>query len=333
MPMLSRRSFLAMPSAAPLGLGHAPAVDSCPQFFSPLPVTASAPPLIASATPSATVSALPRLGLGTCCDEPEEAREQVLGALDAGYRLIDTAAHYPSEMAVGDAIATAFESGTLRSKEDLTVCTKIWFDEMGYEPALASIQRSLHRLRLDQLGVLLIHFPGAPDAVQDPKRNRRLREDTWRACERALEEGLTRRIGVSNWSPRHLRETLASCRLPPQILQTEIHPRLQQRTLREDCVRANIHVMAHCPLAHGSRSLLLEPTLKRIGADKGLTAAQVALRWSVQSGMTPVPRGGTAERIRENLGALDFTLSAEEMRAVDALDADDRVSFDPKVIA
>ena len=174
--MLSRRSFLAMPSAAPLGLGHAPAVDSCPQFFSPLPVTASAPPLIASATPSATVSALPRLGLGTCCDEPEEAREQVLGALDAGYRLIDTAAHYPSEMAVGDAIATAFESGTLRSKEDLTVCTKIWFDEMGYEPALASIQRSLHRLRLDKLGVLLIHFPGAPDAVQDPKRNRRLRE-------------------------------------------------------------------------------------------------------------------------------------------------------------
>ena len=118
------------------------------------------------------------------------------------------------------------------SRSDVSVCTKIWFDDLGYEPALASAMRSMRRLNREQLDLLLIHFPGTIDTVQDPKRNRQLRQETWRALEALQADGRVRRIGVSNWTRRHLRETLASCRVKPQVLQTEVHPRLQQEVRR-----------------------------------------------------------------------------------------------------
>ena len=139
---------------------------------------------------------LPSIGLGTCCDEAEVARDLIVDGLAAGFRLLDTSSHYPSESVVGEAIEIAEARGIVR-RRDVTVCTKVWFDDMGYEPALASAVRSLSRLRAEQLDLLLIHFPGTIDAVQEPKRNSEVRRATWRALEQLQADGRVRNIGIS----------------------------------------------------------------------------------------------------------------------------------------
>jgi 2,5-diketo-D-gluconate reductase A len=134
-----------------------------------------------------------------------------------------------------------------------------------------------------------------------------------------------------------LRETLAGCRITPHMLQTELHPRLQQRELVEMARAANVGtIMAHCPLAHGSRALLTDGTLARLAAARGdgCTPAQLALRWSIDAGFVPIPKASTRARLEENLRAASIApLSPAERQAIDALDADDRVSFDPRLIA
>ena len=154
------------------------------------------------ATAATASEAWPLIGLGTCCDEPSVVAAQVVSAVEAGFRLVDTAAHYPGESGVGDALAALEARGAVRPGE-VQVCSKVWFDEMGYEPTLSSARGSLARLRREQLDLLLVHFPGSPDAVQDPKANRRRRAETWRALETLQVDGYVRRIGVSNWTRRH----------------------------------------------------------------------------------------------------------------------------------
>ena len=304
-------------------------------LLAPLVASSGTLPGLKPATAASTPSALPFIGLGTCCDDADTAERLVLAGLEAGYRLIDTAAHYDSEPAVGAALAAAVDRGVLRRSSEVTVCTKVWFSDMGYDATIASARRSLERLREERLGLLLIHFPGSPDAVQDPKRNRALRASTWRALEDLQRDGLVRDIGVSNWSRRHLREMLATCRTPPAVLQTELHPRCQQPELREDCDAAGIKVLAHCPLAHGAASLLRDPTLCAVADRVGRSAAQVALRWSVQSGVVPLPHGSSAARLRENLAAAadDFELDAAAMASLASLDAEERQAFNPALIA
>ena len=292
------------------------------------PVTGAPPP----------ASSLPPLGLGSCCDDYDQSYDMVLGGLRTGFRLIDTAAHYESEAAVGAALVEARRRGLLTDDDQARTVTKIWFDDMGYESALASAKRSMKQLQTEQLDVLLIHFPGSIDAVQSPSRNRKLRADTWRACEALLKDGMVRKVGVSNWNARHLRETLASCVTPPQVLQTELHPRLPQVELVDFARESGVEtIMAHCPLAHGSPALLRSPTLVRLAEARGdgTTPAMLCLRWSLDRGLLPVPKASSAARLAENWRALRMPpLSASERAAVDSLEAEDgRVSFDPKLIA
>lgn len=295
--------------------------------------------------PSATEAlvpplAFPPIGLGTCCDTYDAARAAILSGLGQGYRLLDTAAHYDSEPAVGDALEEARKRGILAAGDDVQIVTKVWFDDMGYEATLASAQRSLANLRAERLDTLLVHFPGSVDAVQSPSKNRKLRSDTWRALETLLADGKCRAIGVSNYSRRHLKETLASCAVPPQVLQLEAHPRLPQLELVEYARSSGVGtIMAHCPLAHGSRALLDDPSLGRVAAARGpgVTPAMICLRWSLDRGLVPIPKASSDLRLRENLAAAKLApLSAEERAAVDALEAfgpDARVSFDPNLIA
>ena len=303
---LSRRAVV---SAAPAAV-----------FFPPSPVW------------SADLHNLPQIGLGTCCAGPSESLSQIAAGLDAGYRLLDTAAHYESESSVGAAVEDAVRRGTVR-RDEITICTKLWMDDLGYDSALRAARCSLERLRSERLDVFLVHFPGTIDAVQDPKRNRQLRADTWRALETLKRDGVATRIGVSNWTRRHLKETLASCQIKPELLQVEFHPRLQQSALLADAADAGIKVMAACPLATGADALLADPLLARVATRYGRTPAQVALRWAVQRGVLPIPKATSAARLRENLGALDFSLDGEAMGAIDGLEADDRYSFDPRLIA
>ena len=151
------------------------------------------------ASAALATEAWPLLGLGTCCEEPEEVAAQVTSAVNAGYRFIDTAAHYPGESGVGDALSALEARGVVRPGE-VQVCSKVWFDDMGYEPALSSARGSLARLRRERLDLLLIHFPGSPDARQDPKANRLRRAETWRALETLQADGYVRAIGLSNWT-------------------------------------------------------------------------------------------------------------------------------------
>lgn len=282
----------------------------------------------------------PQLGLGTCCDTYDAARTAILSGLRQGYRLLDTAAHYDSEPAVGDSLQEARRLGLLADGDNVEIVTKVWFDDMGYEATLASAQRSLANLRTERLDTLLVHFPGSIDAVQSPSKNRKLRSETWQALETLLADGRCRSIGVSNYSRRHLKETLATCTVPPQVLQIEAHPRLPQTDLIEYARSSGVGtIMAHCPLAHGSRALLDDPALKRVAAARGpgVTPAMICLRWSLDRGLVPIPKASSDLRLLENLSAAKLApLSAEERAAVDALEAfgpDARVSFDPGLIA
>ena len=142
---------------------------------------------------AAASEAWPLIGLGTCCEEPAAAAAQVTSAVEAGFRLVDTAAHYPGESGVGDALSALEARGVVRPGE-VQVCSKVWFDDMGYEPALSSARGSLARLRRERLDLLLIHFPGSPDARQDPKANRLRRAETWRALEMLQADGYVRTI-------------------------------------------------------------------------------------------------------------------------------------------
>ena len=170
--------------------------------------------------PACATAAAPRLplevGFGTCCDLEPGA---VDAALEVGFRTIDTAAHYgKSEASIGDAVGRAVRRGLLASANDVRVITKIWFDDMTYAGARESIAASRAALRRDTLDVALIHFPGANDAVQDPKRNREARAETWRALEDARAAGEVGAIGVSNFARRHLKEAFATWRTPPEVL-------------------------------------------------------------------------------------------------------------------
>lgn len=279
---------------------------------------------------------LPRIGLGTCCDGYDTSYATALDGIRMGYSLIDTAAHYDSEAAVGAALVEAKKQGLDQPR----YVTKLWFDDLGYSNAISAAERSMASLQTECLDILLIHFPGSVDAVQSPSKNRKLREDTWRALETLQADGRCRTIGVSNWTRRHLKETLATCQVKPQILQTELHPRLPQVELidyaREHGIR---DIMAHCPLAHGSPNLLNSPVLKQLADERGngCSPAQLCLRWSIDHGFIPIPKASSERRLQENLAAAALSpLTPAELRAIDALEsfsADARVSFDPALVA
>lgn len=254
---------------------------------------------------------MPLLGLGTYLVGPETAKRVVLDALAAGYRHIDTAAFYGNERAVGEALR---ESGVPR--EEVFVTTKVWNTDHGYEEARAAFARSLELLMLERVDLYLIHWP----------MPRRL--ETWRALESVYEEGRARAIGVSNFVPRHLEEVLARGTVVPAVDQVEMHPFLARRELREYCRERGIVVEAFSPLARGRR--LDHPTLAGIAATHRRTPAQVMLRWCLQKGAAVIPKTVSAARMRENLGALEFTLSAEDMAALDGLDRNERsTTWDP----
>ena len=202
--------------------------------------------------------AVPVIGLGTCCLKGPDSLQQVSDGLQVGYRVIDTASHYENEAEVAEAVGRA---GLQRS--DVFIITKVWFDDMG-ERAPEAIQESLKRLNTDYVDLLLMHFPGANDALQSPSANRKRREMTWRAMEAAKAQGQAKSLGVANFTRRHLKEMFEYCRDRPSVLQTEIHPYFQQTKLVEFCRQNSLQLQSFSPLAHGELNLL-EDTGLRLG--------------------------------------------------------------------
>ena len=256
-----------------------------------------------TARPNARVLAnwveIPLLGFGTwrIPDGPET--EQAVGAaLEAGYRHVDTAQAYGNEVSVGRALG---ESGIPR--DEVFVTTK--FNPRRRDP-VAEAERSLERLGLDTLDLYLVHSPqrGASWA--------------WPGMERALERGLTRAVGVSNFDARELTRVHATAEAPPAVNQIQLSPFEHRRSLLERCERLGVAVAAWSPLTHGRD--LDDPTVEALAERTGRSPAQVLLRWGIQRGAIVLPKSTRPDRIIENSRIFDFALSDEEMARLDALD-------------
>lgn len=256
---------------------------------------------------------MPRLGFGVFQIPDAETTEAVAAALAAGYRSIDTAAIYGNETGTGRALA---ESGIAR--EDLFITSKLWIDDLGYEPALAAFDASLAKLGLDYLDLYLIHWPA-------PASDRYA--DSWLALEKLLADGRVRAIGVSNFEPGHLQRLIDLGGTVPAINQVELHPALQQHDVTVFNAAQGIATEAWSPLAQGA--LLADPAIREIAARHGRTPAQIILRWHLQQGRIVIPKSVTPARIRENLEVFDFDLTEAELAAVNVLDRNGRTGPDP----
>lgn len=242
---------------------------------------------------------IPLLGLGVwqVPDGPDTVRA-VRWALEAGYRHLDTAQAYGNEASVGRGLR---ESGVPRA--EVFVTTKL--DPNDREPETAA-DRSLERLEIDRIDLYLVHWPQG-----GPKR-------AWPSMERALERGLARSIGVSNFDVHELDSLVASCTTPPSVNQVEFSPFQHRRKLLEACALHDVVLEAYSPLTHGQD--LGNPSVADVARRNGRTAAQVLLRWAVQRGVVAIPKSVHRERIVENSRIFDFALSDEDLAILDALD-------------
>jgi 2,5-diketo-D-gluconate reductase A len=234
--------------------------------------------------------------------------------MEVGYRSIDTARLSDKEAGTGRALAA---SGLPR--EELFVTTKLWNDDQGADKALAAFDASLERLGLDYVDLYLIHWPvPAQDAYID----------TWKVLERVAAEGRAKAVGVSNFTEKTLARLLENTDVVPAVNQIELHPYFSQASMRELDASHGILTEAWSPLGQG-KGLLEEPVLAEIGAKYGKSAAQVVLRWHIQTGNIVIPKSVTPSRIAENFDVFDFALEGDDLDRIGSLDRDGRIGPDP----
>ena len=255
---------------------------------------------------------MPVLGLGVWNIPAGRATQaSVRSALGTGYRLIDTAKLYGNEADVAIAVQ---ESGVPR--EDVFVTTKLWNTDHGYKSAIQAFEESLSRMRMDYVDLYLIHWP-----VRGPARI-----ESWDALIDIYKAGKCRAIGVSNYMMNHLEEIRGNP-IVPTVNQIEFSPFLYQKGILEYCRQRGIVVEAYSPLTRGRR--LNDRRLRAIAAKYGRSPAQILLRWGLQHGLVMIPKSSQPDHIRENANVFDFEIRAEDMVALDALDEQHRMAWDP----
>jgi diketogulonate reductase-like aldo/keto reductase len=265
---------------------------------------------------------IPVIGFGVFrISEGEEVVNAVKWALEAGYRLIDTAMIYGNEEGVGKAIK---ESGIPR--EEIFITTKLWNTDQGYESALKAIDVSLAKLGMDYVDLYLIHWPTA-SGNREKFESINKREETWKAMEEIYKSGKAKAIGVSNYMINHLEEMKKYAKILPAVNQVEFHPFLFKEDLLNYCKENNIVVEAHSPLIHGEK--LDNEVIKKIAEKYKKGGTQVLLRWSLQHGCIPIPKSSKRERIEENLNVFDFELSDEDMKKLNDLNVNIHIRPDP----
>lgn len=261
---------------------------------------------------------MPMLGYGVYQTPPEDTERCVLDAISIGYRSIDTAQAYGNEEGVGNAIE---KCGLPR--EELFITTKVWISNAGYEKAKASIEESLKKLKTDYVDLLLIHQPFGDYY------------GTYRAMEEAYKAGKARAIGVSNFYPDRYLDLAHFAEVTPAVNQVETHLFCQQKTAKEYMKKNGTQIMSWGPFAEGKNDYFNTPALKEIGEKHGKTAAQVALRFLLQSGVVLIPKSVHKNRMEENFNIFDFTLNEEEMKQLEALDGGKSLFFshyDPQTV-
>lgn len=247
---------------------------------------------------------MPKEGFGVFqVPDPAQCEQAVLDAIASGYRLIDTAAAYMNEEAVGEAIA---KCGVPR--EELFITTKLWVQDAGYEEAKKAIRTSLDKLGLDYLDLYLIHQPMG-DYV-----------GAYRAMEEAYKEGTLKAIGVCNFYPARLADLCETVDVIPAVNQVELHPFFQQENALALMNEYGVIPEAWGPFAEGNHGIFTHPVLSKIGEKYGKSAAQVGLRWNVQRGVVVIPKSVHKDRMEQNIAIWDFKLSDEDMAKIAELD-------------
>ena len=255
---------------------------------------------------------MPVLGFGVFqVPDPGECERSVYEAIETGYRLIDTAASYFNEEAVGKAVKS---SGVPR--EELFITTKLWIEDAGYEKTKKAFRRSLQKLQLDYLDLYLIHQP-----YNDVY-------GAWRAMEELYQEGAVRAFGVSNFHPDRVMDLISFNEVVPTVNQIETHPFHQQVEAQKFLQENRVQHQSWGPFAEGKNDLFKNELLESIGRKYNKSIAQVVLRWLTQRGIVAIPKSVHKQRMEENFDIFDFNLSDEDMKTIHSLDQKESAFFD-----
>ena len=240
--------------------------------------------------------------------DPVQCEDVVYNAIKTGYRLLDTAAAYFNEEALGKAVARAIADGIV-TREEMFITTKVWVSDMGSEEAAyQAVKTSLTKLNMDYVDLVLLHQPMGDYFA------------AYRGITKAYKEGLTKAIGVANFYPAVLANLCETVEVIPAVNQVELHPFFAQESAIENMKSYGVVPQAWGPLAEGRHGIFTDPDIKAIGDKYGKSNAQVVLRWNAQRGVSIIPKSVKAERMQQNIDIWDFSLTDEEMAAIAAKD-------------
>ncbi|MBL7473641.1 aldo/keto reductase [Robertkochia sediminum] len=276
---------------------------------------------------------IPAIGLGTWKSAPGEVGQAVIEAIRSGYRHIDCAAIYGNEKEIGEALKTVFDQGDV-TREELWITSKLWNNAHQKDRVLPALQTTLKDLQLEYLDLYLVHWPVAfkPEVTGAEKAEDYLRpeecpvEETWSAMEEAVAQGLTKSIGVSNFSVKKLNHLLKHSTIKPSMNQVELHPYLSQNDLLEFCAQHHIAITAYSPLGSGDRpknmkkenepALLQNETINTIARAHKCTPAQVLIAWHLHRNCVAIPKSTNNTRIEQNAASEHISLTEDDMKAI-----------------
>jgi alcohol dehydrogenase (NADP+) len=285
---------------------------------------------------------MPALGLGTWKSAPGEVKQAIIHAIEIGYRHLDCAAIYKNEAEIGEAIAECMERGIVK-REDLWITSKLWNNAHRKEEVEKALEKSLNDLGLDYLDLYLVHWPVACkneiEFARVPEDYLSLSEvplsETWQAMQDVQNKGLVKHIGTSNFSQKKLQALINLGGQKPEMNQVELHPYLQQEGLIDFCHANDIHVTAYSPLGSMDRPSAMKkegepiplenPTIVSIANEKGISPAQVLIRWQLDRNISVIPKSTNPNRLKENFDTLEHKLSNAEMGQIKSIDQHKRI--------